>query len=47
MQIRTSQIIVMLGKPADCRDEWAARLPRASPHGEPAPLLAEEARSAP
>jgi hypothetical protein len=33
-------VIIMLG-------EWAVRLPHAPPHGKPAPLLADEARSAP
>jgi hypothetical protein len=32
---------------ADCRGEWAVRLSHAPPHGKPAPLLANEARSAP
>jgi hypothetical protein len=31
---------------AYCRGEWAVRLPHAPPHGKPAPLLADEARSA-
>jgi hypothetical protein len=41
MQIGPSQVMVMLG------GEWAVRLPRAPPHGIPAPLLADEARSTP
>jgi hypothetical protein len=47
MQIRPSQIMVMLGKYsiAHCRGEWAVRLPHAPPHGKLAPLLADEARS--
>jgi hypothetical protein len=32
---------------ADCRGEWAVRLPYAPPRGKPAPPLADEARSAP
>ena len=36
-----------VGIVADHRGEWAATLPRAPPHGKPAPLLADEARSAP
>jgi hypothetical protein len=32
---------------ADCRGEWAVRLPHAPPHGKPVPLLADEARSDP
>jgi hypothetical protein len=51
MQIRPSQIMAMLGiwdsSVADCRGEWAVRLPHTPPHGERAPLLADEARSAP
>jgi hypothetical protein len=31
---------------ADCRGEWAMRLLHAPPHGKPAPLLVDEARSA-
>jgi hypothetical protein len=45
MQIRPSQIMVVLGSSvADCRGEWAVRLPHAPPHGKPRPLLVDEAR---
>jgi hypothetical protein len=33
---------VEISSVADCRGEWAVRLPRAPPHGKPAPLLADE-----
>jgi hypothetical protein len=47
MQIRPSQIMVMLDSSvADCRGEWAVRLPHAPPHGKPAPLVGDEASSA-
>ena len=40
-------MVMLPGSVADCRGEWPVRLPYAprAPHGKPAPLLAEEARS--
>jgi hypothetical protein len=47
MQILPSQIMVLLDSSvAECRGEWAVMLPHAPPHGKPAPLLADEVRSA-
>ena len=47
MQILPSQIMVLLDSSVpDCRGEWAVMLPHAPPHGKPAPLLADEVRSA-